>query len=118
MTMNKSLIGGNRTCGKTHELIKKSSEEWLYIVCATDQQAEHIFSQAKSMNLNIPYPITVDELPLSGNSSIKEVLVDEIEQVLEMFIQKPIIEASTSMNIKKWNLYVKRKQSKICRTSS
>lgn len=100
--MNYSIIGGNERCGKTYELIKKSSKEWLCIVCATDQQAEKIFIQAKSMGLNIPYPITADELLINRNSyiPIKKVLVDEIEQVLETAIQKPIVEASTSMNMK------------------
>lgn len=107
--MNKSLIGGKQTCGKTYELIKKSSEEWIYIICANEHQAENISFQAKSMNLNIPYPITVDELPISTNSSIKEVLVDEIEQVLEMFIQKPIIKASTSMNMKEMDSLCEKK---------
>jgi len=93
------MIGGKRACGKTTELIKKASEEHLYIVCADRNRLDVITQMAQHMELDIPFPITVDELPLRS-PYIKEVLVDDIEDVLYRLIRKPILTASTSMEFK------------------
>lgn len=93
------MIGGRRTCGKTTELIKKSSEEHLYIVCANQNRLRVITQMAKNMGFDIPFPITVDELPLRSQF-IEQVLVDDIESVLYQLIRKPILMASTSMQFK------------------
>ncbi len=93
------LIGGRRVCGKTTELIKKANKEWLYIVCADRQRLQHILDTAKRLKLDIPFPIIADELPLRSHH-VKAVLVDDIEDVLYQIIRKPIIMASTSMEIK------------------
>ena len=94
------MIGGKRACGKTTELIKKASKEKLYIVCVDRNRLRVITQMAKYMDLDIPFPITVDELPLKSKY-IKEVLVDDIEDVLSRLINKPIITASTSMEFQK-----------------
>lgn len=93
------IIGGKRLCGKTTQLIKKASEDKLYIVCADSNRARNIAHMARHMKLDIPFPITVDELPLRS-PHIKEVLVDDIENVLSRIIRKPIVMASTSMELK------------------
>ncbi|WCH46401.1 hypothetical protein [Lysinibacillus sp. OF-1] len=90
------IIGGKRLCGKTTDLIKRSNKEWLYIVVANNQHADNIVRLAREMEIDIPYPITFDELPLSPRSKIKGVLIDEIEIVLEQLVHRPIIAASTS----------------------
>lgn len=93
------MVGGKRACGKTTELIKKASEEHLYIVCADRNRLRVIINMAKQMERDIPFPITVDELPLRS-PYIKEVLVDDVEDVLSRLIRKPILMASTSMELK------------------
>lgn len=93
------MIGGSRVCGKTTELIKKSSSDQLYIVCADRQRLKVITQMAKSMELEIPFPIIAEELPLRS-PFIKKVLVDDVESVLYRLIQKPILMASTSMEFK------------------
>lgn len=102
-----SIIGGKRLCGKTTELIKKSNKDWLYIVCATHDQAEGIANVAKSMKLDIPYPITFSELPITQGSQIKGVLVEEFEKLLEYFIKRPVIAASTSLQMKEMDSLLK-----------
>ncbi|QHE63977.1 hypothetical protein FHE72_23590 (plasmid) [Rossellomorea vietnamensis] len=94
------MIGGKRACGKTTELIKKAGEEHLYIVCADRNRLRFVTQMAKEMEVDIPFPVTVEELPLRG-SFIKEVLVDDVEAVLYQLIRKPILMASTSMELKK-----------------
>lgn len=91
-----AIIGGKPQCGKTTELIKKSSKEWLYIVVANAHQAHNLVKMADYMNLDIPYPITFAELPISRGSNIKGVLIDEVEQLLSQAIGRPIVGMSTS----------------------
>jgi hypothetical protein len=94
------IVGGSIGCGKTTELIKKASQENLYIVCASRQSQLAIEKMANSMELDIPFPITVDELPVSS-PFIEKVLVDDVEGVLQRIIQKPVAMASTSLPMKK-----------------
>jgi len=96
-----AIIGGNPNCGKTTELIKKSSEEWLYIVVANKEQAYSIARMAEHMNLDIPYPITIGELPIKPGSHIKGVLIDEVEQLLMNVLGRPVIAMSTSYEMVK-----------------
>jgi hypothetical protein len=87
------IMGGRRGCGKTTELIKVANEKGMYIVCASRQRAKYV------ADLDIPYPISVDELPIRSQF-IKEVLVDDIEDVLSALIRKPIYQATSSLELR------------------
>ena len=100
-----SIIGGKPRCGKTTELIKKSSEEWLYIVVATKEQANNLVNLAKHMDLDIPYPITFAELPISPGSQIKGILIEEVERLAEYVARRPVISMSTSYDMVKLNSF-------------
>lgn len=101
MADNKSceVIGGKRMCGKTSELIRMAFREQLYILCADKRMAKIIYEQAKEMDLNIPYPITPDDLPLT-NPCINRVLIDEVEMLLQRLIGKRISAMSTSYQLR------------------
>lgn len=92
------MIGGRRVCGKTTTLIKKASANNLYIVCASKDRARSVSVLANELGLDIPYPISVSELPLKGY--MKEVLVDDVEAVLFAIIGRRVVGASTSMELK------------------
>ncbi|MHA4074557.1 hypothetical protein [Bacillus cereus] len=92
------MIGGRRACGKTTELIKKASVNNLYIVCASKGRVRYVSDLAKKLGLDIPYPISISELPLHGY--MKEVLVDDVEDVLSALIGRRVTGASTSMDLK------------------
>ena len=94
------IIGGSPACGKTTELVRKASKENLYIVCATNTIAEVIYQTAKQLNLIIPYPITAGELPLNPGGSIKKILVDDVELVLQVLLGYPVDMVSTSLKMK------------------
>lgn len=96
-----AIIGGKPHCGKTTELIKRSSKEWLYIVVANNEQAYNVARMAEHMNLDIPYPITFGELPIKPGSRIKGVLIDEVEQLLMNILGRPVIAMSTSCEMVK-----------------
>lgn len=93
------IIGGKRLCGKTTELIKKANKDWLYIVCADLPRANHIVQTANKLGLGIPFPITVSELPLKS-PYFRDILVDDIEDVLSRLINKQVVMASTSLQMK------------------
>ncbi|EIT85931.1 replicase domain protein [Fictibacillus macauensis ZFHKF-1] len=88
------LIYGDRGSGKTTELIKIAHERGLYIVCFDERRAMQISRLARSLEMDIRYPITVDELPLQRGVFIKEVLVDDMEDVLARMLRKNISAAT------------------------
>lgn len=92
------IAGGRRGCGKTTELIKLANAKHLYIICASRQRVEHIAQLARELKLDIPFPISISELPLRSGY-IKEVLVDDIEDVLSMLIGKNVKAATTNMKM-------------------
>lgn len=94
------IIGGSRACGKTTQLIKESHEKNLYILCVDHFRANHIEKLAQQLELSIPYPITLGELPLSKGSSIKEVLVDDVEDILSRLIGLKINTLTSSRELK------------------
>lgn len=71
------------------KIIEEAYKQQLYIVCADTQRAQKIIETANKMGLDIPFPITVKELPIQS-CYIEKVLVDDIENVLTNLIGKPI----------------------------
>ena len=71
------LIVGNRASGKTTKAIETSAREWKYIIVKDSLEARNIMQKAKEMKLDIPYPITIDEL-LGYNLNRTSMKVDGI----------------------------------------
>lgn len=55
------LILKSRQMGKTTEIIKIAAKNFSYIVCCGVQEADRVFKLAKNMELDIPYPLTIEE---------------------------------------------------------
>lgn len=88
------LIAGNRASGKTTKAIETSAREWKYIIVKDFSETRSIVQKAKEMKLDIPYPITIDEL-LGYNlnrTSMKAdgIIVDNALDVLQKIINAPI----------------------------
>lgn len=82
--MIEKMIIKPRQTGRTTELIKMAAENNLYIVTTDRQRALFIVKMARDLGLNIPFPITLRELPVCPYSSfIKEVLIDDADHILE-----------------------------------
>lgn len=93
--MKTEIIVGGRGVGKTTELIKRSAETRQYIMVSNSQRARHIFEQAKSMDLYIPFPVTIHEMFSSRfrGSCIRRdgLLIDDFEDVVcEIFSGIPV----------------------------
>ena len=93
------IIRADRGGGKTTELVKESNREWKYIVCKDQQRLDVIMEIANHLGLDIPFPITVRELPISRGSFIKSVLIDDLEDILPMFIGRSVDAVTTSCDI-------------------
>lgn len=91
------IIIGKRGSGKTAKLIRRSSEEGIYILTSTRQRANCIASMARKMGLIIPYPVTIDEClrgKFKGSSIQRDgLLIDDADDVLRtIFYGIPIKE--------------------------
>jgi|GEM_PF-5688618 len=75
------IICGGRRSGKTTELVKHASKHDMYILCANKVRVANILEIAKELELEIPFPITLSELPLKGRL-IKRICVDDIDEIL------------------------------------
>jgi len=78
--------------GKTTSLIKRSSESGEYIVCSTLDEASRISAEARSMGLDIPFPISYGEF-ISGQYSSRNIngfLVDNADQLIKVISRVPI----------------------------
>lgn len=52
---------GARGSGKTTELIKQSSAEWLYIACKDIKTVAIVANRARELNLDIPFPLLLTQ---------------------------------------------------------
>lgn len=96
--MIEKLIFGDRGSGKTTELIEESAKTGAYIVVPTRIRARNVFRSAKELGLNIPYPLTVNEMIYESPSSDifqKGILIDNLESILCYLFDYITIHAAT-----------------------
>lgn len=100
------ILRMDRRKGKSTELIKLSNENWYYILCLDRRRALYLVEQARRMGLDIPFPITVDELPLNS-PYIRGLLIDDVDHVLQKLIGIPnIVQCTTSCEVEVRNTKV------------
>jgi gamma-glutamyl-gamma-aminobutyrate hydrolase PuuD len=80
------IITRSRGTGKTTDLIKISAEKQIPILAPTRGQKELIKEMAKKLGFEIPDPFSFGES--FRGSTIKQVLVDNAEMVLQILISK------------------------------
>lgn len=84
------VIHKGRGQGKTYDMIKLASENKGYILCSTVQQAQHIYNLSKDMGLDIHFPITYSDLPLTKGQQIDNILIDNAEDFIEKAVGKKV----------------------------
>lgn len=91
------VIYGGRQTGKTTKLIEMCAEaeqrgEVSYIVCPYHADAYRIAERAKSLNLNIAFPITINEFLKGGyhGRHIEHFYIDRTEALLRHLSSVPI----------------------------
>ena len=84
------VIRKGRGQGKTYDMIKLASENKGYILCSTVQQARYIYDLSKNMGLDIHFPITYSDLPLTKGQQIDNILIDNAEDFIEKAVGKKV----------------------------
>lgn len=99
------ILLGNRGCGKTSKLIKVSANENKHIICSSKERCNFIERQAKLMRLEIPKPLTIDEVSTLGYKRFarnkRGYLVDDFETVLEKALSNKVDYVTTSCRFRK-----------------
>lgn len=93
-----NIIYNGRRKGKTTELIKMSAEKNLYILVVNRNRQREVFELARDLNLNIPFPITVEEYFTSGKlrgSFINTILIDDADDILQQIFNTVVIDTIT-----------------------
>lgn len=83
---------------KTTELIKRSNKDWAYIVCFNLSECERVSKLAKTMNLDIPYPITFNEFVTTRyvRNDLKQVLIDNLDLCLQFHTNITVLGVSAN----------------------
>lgn len=84
------VIHKGRGQGKTYDMIKIASESKGYILCSTVHQAQYIYDLSKDMGLDIHFPITYSDLPLTKGQKIDNILIDNAEDFIENSVGKKV----------------------------
>jgi hypothetical protein len=91
------IISRPRQQGKTTDLIKYAAENFNYIVCNSIKEVERVARLAKELKLDIPYPVTYDEV-LCGRyygRGIKGFAIDNAEQFIQAAVKDVKVNAMT-----------------------
>lgn len=82
------IINLPRAGGKTLQAVKLSAEYNIPILCVDNLFAIH--DRAKELNLQIPRPITVNELLAATHTQQlpSQIIIDELEIVLQQILEK------------------------------
>lgn len=75
--------------GKTTRMLYASEFNNAPIVCYTDLQKQYLMKQAKSIQLNIPEPISISDIICNRTNGkrFNKILVDEIDDVLREILK-------------------------------
>lgn len=84
------VIHKGRGQGKTYDMIKLASENKGYILCSTVRQAQYIYKLSKDMGVDIHFPITYSDLPLTKGQRIDNILIDNAEDFIEKSVGKKV----------------------------
>ena len=84
------VIHKGRGQGKTYDMIKLASENKGYILCSTVRQARYIYDLSKDMGVDIHFPITYSDLPLTKGQQIDSILIDNAEDFIEKSVGKKV----------------------------
>lgn len=92
--MNTKIIVDERGSGKTTKAIKESARTGKYILAPNIHMARMIYDSARKMDIQIPFPVAVEELNDSrfrGSSISRDgLIIDEALMTLEAILGVPI----------------------------
>jgi hypothetical protein len=80
------LIVGSASSGKTKRLLELSAANRIPILCESLERVDRLVVKARGYGFNIPMPIIASDL----KGDIKEVYIDEIDNLVEKMLQTKI----------------------------
>ena len=84
------LYVNGRGSGKTMWAMMESARTGVPILAFRRKQKQDIVSMALDFGIDIPEPVTIEDLNESGKSKVEEVIVDEAQELLQRMLQVKI----------------------------
>lgn len=84
-----------RASGKTTELIRLSEATGAYIIVSNQKRAHDLFVFAESLGYKIPYPVPFEHCRRTKGSFVKNILIDDADDLLSILFPGMIIDAIT-----------------------
>lgn len=81
--------------GKTTELIKMAEATGAYIIVSNQKRAHDLFMFAESLGYKIPYPVPFEQCRRVKRTFVKNILIDDADELLSMLFPGMTIDAIT-----------------------
>ena len=84
------LYVNGRGSGKTMWAMMESARTDVPILAFSRKHKQNIVRMALDFGIDIPEPVTIDNLNESGKSKVEEVIVDEAQELLQRMLEVKI----------------------------
>lgn len=85
------LYVNGRGSGKTMWAMLESARTGVPILALNRQYKQNVIKMALDFGIDIPEPVTIENLNVDGKSKVKEVIVDEAQELLQRMLEVKII---------------------------
>lgn len=85
------LYVNGRGSGKTMWAMLESARTGVPILVLSKKQKQDIVRMALDFGIDIPEPVTIEDLNVSGRDKVEEVIVDEAQELLQKMLEVKII---------------------------
>ena len=85
------LYVNGRGSGKTMWAMMESARTGVPILALNRQYKQRVIKMALDFGIDIPEPVTIEDLNESGKSKVEEVIVDEAQELLQRMLEVKII---------------------------
>ena len=101
------IVQKARGQGKTKKIIEEAANDFAYIVCIDKKEARRVAQKASKMGLDIPFPLTFDEVIHSRlGGGVKKLIVDNIDLYIEDFIIRAMSSLKSSLKNGKSDCFI------------
>ena len=85
------LYVNGRGSGKTMWAMMESARTDIPILAFSRQHKQNIVRMALDFGIDIPEPVTIEDLNAVGKDEVEEVIVDEAQELLQRMLEVKII---------------------------
>ena len=84
------LYVNGRGSGKTMWAMSESARIRVHILAFSREHKQNIVKMVLDFGIDIPEPVTIEDLNATGKSKVKEVIVDEAQELLQRMLEVKI----------------------------